>query len=193
MRSPAVPRGSRPASRNTPRPCGIGSAASSASGVSTIAPSILCHGEAITFVSTYSARPRRHISTNTPQRFRARKCSCAELALPHSRGRAFHWQPSCRLRTMAPDSGRPSVSGPSGPSPVLAALDPSVLGYQRRHTFAQGVGHSPRSDECQPSYQTAASVRESSADKLSGAGCRIGKRDVHVARLPAILRTLLQW
>ena len=54
---------------------------------------MLCHNQAIPSIASYSARPRRHIFTNTPQRFHSRKYACTELALPYSFGRAFHWQP----------------------------------------------------------------------------------------------------
>jgi hypothetical protein len=76
-----------------PRSVGFGPTASRASGAFTIEPSMLCHDQAIPSISSYSARPRRHIFTNTPQRFHSRKCACTELALPYSFGRAFHWQP----------------------------------------------------------------------------------------------------
>lgn len=83
-----------------PRSVGFGPTASCASGAFPIAPSMLCQAQAIPSISAYSARPRRHIFTNTPQRFHFRKYECTELALPYSLGRAFHWQPVRRTNTI---------------------------------------------------------------------------------------------
>jgi hypothetical protein len=71
----------------------LGPTASSANGAFTIAPSMLCHDQAICSISSYSASPLRHIFTNTPHSFQRRKYLCTELALPYSFGSAFHWQP----------------------------------------------------------------------------------------------------
>jgi len=83
-----------------PRSVGFGPTASCASGAFTIAPSMLCHAQAIPSISSYSANPRRHIFTNTPHRFHSRKYACTELALPYSLGRAFHWQPVRKTYTI---------------------------------------------------------------------------------------------
>lgn len=56
-----------------PRSVGFGPTVSRASGAFTIAPSILCHNQAIPSISSYSAKPRRHSFMNTPQRFHSRK------------------------------------------------------------------------------------------------------------------------
>lgn len=84
-----------------PRSVGFGPTASIASGALTIAPSILCHAQAIPFISSYSASPARQMRTKTPLRFHSRKYLCTELALPNSFGSAFHWQPVRRTYTIA--------------------------------------------------------------------------------------------
>jgi len=84
-----------------PRSVGFGPTASRASGAFTIEPSMLCHNQAIPSIASYSARPRRHIFTNTPQRFHSREYACTELALPYSFGKAFHWQPVRSTYTIA--------------------------------------------------------------------------------------------
>jgi len=83
-----------------PRSVGFGPTASCASGAFTIAPSMLCHDQAIPSISSYSANPRRHIFTKTPHPFHSRKYLCTELALPYSLGSAFHWHPVRRTYTI---------------------------------------------------------------------------------------------
>jgi hypothetical protein len=92
-----------------PRSVGFGPAASTASGAFTIEPSTLCHNQAMPSISSYAASPRRHIFTNTPQRFHSRKYLWIELALPYSLGSAFHWQPVRRTYTMASNTLRGSM------------------------------------------------------------------------------------
>jgi len=92
-----------------PRSVGFGPTASSASGAFTTAPSMLCHDQAIPSISSYSAKPRRHIFTNTSRRFHSRKYWCTELALPYSLGKAFHWQPVRSTYTMASNTFRGSM------------------------------------------------------------------------------------
>ena len=89
-----------------PRSVGFGPTASCANGAFTIAPSMLCQAQAIPCISSYSAKPRRHILKKTPQRFHFRKYACIELALPYSLGRAFHWQPVRRTNTIASNTLR---------------------------------------------------------------------------------------
>jgi len=89
-----------------PRSVGFRPTASCASGALTIAPSILCHDQAIPSISSYTAKPRRHSFTNTPQRFHFRKYACTELALPYSLGKAFHWQPVRSTYTIASNTRR---------------------------------------------------------------------------------------
>ena len=85
-----------------PRSVGFGPTASSASGALTIAPSMLCHRQAIPSISSYSASPLRHRRTKTPFRFHSQKYLWTELALPYtSFGSAFHWHPVRRTYTMA--------------------------------------------------------------------------------------------
>ena len=92
-----------------PRSVGFGPVASSASGAFTIAPSILCQAHAMPSMSSYSARPLRHIFRKTPWRFHSRKYLCTELALPNSRGKAFHWQPVRSTYTMPAKTFRGSI------------------------------------------------------------------------------------
>ena len=84
-----------------PRSVGFGPTASCASGALTIAPSMLCHTQAIPSISWYSAKPARQMRTKTLLRFHSRKYLCTELALPYSFGSAFHWQPVRRTYTIA--------------------------------------------------------------------------------------------
>jgi len=77
-----------------PRSVGFGPAVSSANGALTIAPSTLCHRQAIPSMSSYSASPLRQRRTNTFFRFHSKKYLWIELGLPYtSLGSAFHWQP----------------------------------------------------------------------------------------------------
>jgi hypothetical protein len=92
-----------------PRSVGFRPTASRARGALTIAPSILCHDQAIPSISSYTAKPRRHSFTNTPTRFHSRKYACTELALPYSLGNAFHWQPVRSTYTIASNTRRGSI------------------------------------------------------------------------------------
>jgi len=92
-----------------PRSVGFGPTASCASGAFTIAPSMLCHDQAIPSISWYSAKPRRHNLWNTPQRFHSRKYPCTELALPYSFGKAFHWHPVRNTYTIASNTRRGGI------------------------------------------------------------------------------------
>ena len=84
-----------------PRSVGFGPTASCAKGALTIAPSMLCHAQAIPSISSYSANPFRHKRTNTPLRFHSWKYLWIELALPNrSSGNAFHWHPVRNTYTM---------------------------------------------------------------------------------------------
>lgn len=83
-----------------PRSVGFGPTASCASGALTIVPSMLCQDQAIPSISSYSAKPRRHIFTKTPHRCHCRKYLCTELAAPYCLGRAFHWHPVRRTYTI---------------------------------------------------------------------------------------------
>lgn len=84
-----------------PRSVGFGPTASCANGALTIAPSMLCHAQAMPSISSYSANPFRHSRTNMPLRFHSWKYLCMELALPNcSSGNAFHWHPVRNTYTM---------------------------------------------------------------------------------------------
>jgi len=93
-----------------PRSVGFGPTASSANGAFTIAPSTLCHRQAIPSISSYSANPLRQRRTNTFFRFHSQKYLWMELELPNtSLGSAFHWQPVRRTYTMASKTFRGSM------------------------------------------------------------------------------------
>ena len=87
-----------------PLSVGFAPTASSANGALTIAPSMLCHDQAIPSISSYSANPLRQRRINTPWRFHSKKYWWIELALPNSvLGNAFHWHP-VRNRKMMPSN-----------------------------------------------------------------------------------------
>jgi len=83
-----------------PRSVGFAPTDSWASGAFTIAPSMLCHDHAMLSMSSYSAKPKRHIDKNTLWHFHSRKYLWTELALPYSLSNAFHWQPVRRTYTI---------------------------------------------------------------------------------------------
>lgn len=127
-----------------PRSVGFGPTASTASGAFTIAPSMLCHAHAMPSNSSYSAKPRRHIFTNTPSRFHSRKYWCTELALPYSLGNAFHWQPVRRTYTIAANMRRGSIGFRPPPGRLLylrpvARLCFGISGATRSHRASDTV------------------------------------------------------
>jgi len=127
-----------------PRSVGFGPTASTASGAFTIMPSMLCHAHAMPSSSSYSAKPRRHIFTNTPSRFHSRKYWCTELALPYSFGNAFHWQPVRRTYTIAANMRRGSRGFRPPPGRLLylrplARLCFGISGATRSHRASDTV------------------------------------------------------
>lgn len=84
-----------------PLSVGLAPTASNAKGAFTIAPSMLCHDQAIPSISSYSASPLRQRRAKTPWRFHSKKYLWMELELPNSfSGNAFHWHPVRRTKTM---------------------------------------------------------------------------------------------
>src|SRR5208283_361268 len=66
-----------------------------------MAPSMLCHFQAIPSISSYSARPARQRARKSPVLSHCRKYLCTELALPNrSLGNDFHWQPVLSTKTI---------------------------------------------------------------------------------------------
>jgi len=127
-----------------PRSVGFGPTASKASGAFTIVPSMLCQAHAMPSNSSYSAKPRRHIFTNTPSRFHSRKYWCTELALPYSFGNAFHWQPVRRTYTIAANMRRGSRGFRPPPGRLLylrpvARLCFGISGATRSHMASDTV------------------------------------------------------
>ena len=97
-------------SRFFPLSVGFAPTVSSAKGAFTIAPSMLCHDQAIPSISSYSASPLRQRRTNTPWRFHSKKYWWMELALPNSSwGNAFHWHPVRNTKTMPANTLRGSM------------------------------------------------------------------------------------
>ncbi len=97
-------------SRFFPLSVGFAPTVSSAKGAFTIAPSMLCHDQAIPSISSYSASPLRQRRTNTPWRFHSKKYWWMELALPNSSwGNAFHWHPVRNTKTMPANTLRASM------------------------------------------------------------------------------------
>ena len=93
-----------------PRSVGFGPTVSSANGALTIAPSRLCHRQAIPSISSYSASPLRQRRTNTFFPFHSKKYLWIELELPYtSLGSAFHWQPVRRTYIMPSKTLRGSM------------------------------------------------------------------------------------
>ncbi len=93
-----------------PRSVGLGPTVSNAKGAFTIAPSMLCHDQAMPSISSYSASPFRQRRENTPFPFHSKKYLWIELALPNSFfGNAFHWQPVRRTKMMPSKTLRGSI------------------------------------------------------------------------------------
>ena len=97
-------------SRFFPLSVGFAPTASSAKGAFTMAPSMLCHDQAMPSISSYSANPFRQRRINTPFRFHSKKYLWIELALPNSPfGKAFHWHPVRNTKTMPSNTLRGSM------------------------------------------------------------------------------------
>jgi len=97
-------------SRFFPLSVGFAPTASSAEEAFTIAPSMLCHDQAMPSISSYSASPLRQRRANTPWRFHSKKYSWMELALPNSFcGNAFHWHPVRSTKTIPANTLRGSI------------------------------------------------------------------------------------
>jgi len=97
-------------SRFFPLSVGFAPTASSAKGALTIAPSMLCHDQAMPSISSYSASPLRQRRVNTPWRFHSKKYLWMELELPNSfSGNAFHWHPVRKTKTMPANTLRGSM------------------------------------------------------------------------------------
>ena len=93
-----------------PRSVGFAPTASRAKGALTIAPSMLCHDQAMPSISSYSANPLRQRRANTPWRFHSKKYLWMELELPNSfSGNAFHWHPVRKTKTIPANTLRGSM------------------------------------------------------------------------------------
>ena len=75
-----------------------------------MAPSTLCHFQAMPSNSSYSAKPRCQSRRKKPRRVHVRKYWCTELALPNAAfGSAFHWQPVRKTNTIAAKTFRGDI------------------------------------------------------------------------------------
>jgi hypothetical protein len=93
-----------------PLSVGFAPTASSAKGAFTIAPSMLCHDQAMPSISSYSASPLRQRCPNTLWRFHSKKYLWMELELPNSfSGNAFHWHPVRKTKTIPANTLRGSM------------------------------------------------------------------------------------
>ena len=93
-----------------PLSVGFAPTASRAKGALTIAPSMLCHDQAIPSISSYSASPLRQNRVNTPKRFHSKKYWWMELALPNSLlGNAFQWHPVRNTKIIPSNTLRDSM------------------------------------------------------------------------------------
>jgi len=120
-------------------------------------PSMLCHAQAMPSISSYSAKPRLHILKKTPDRFHWRKYLCTELALPYSRGKAFHWQPVRSTYTIASNTLRLSI-GFRPPPGCRLYLRP-------RWRFGFGISAATRS---QRSFDIVHDLSVLMADRIAG-------------------------
>lgn len=114
-----------------PRSVGFAPTASKANGAFTVAPSMLCHDQAIPSISSYSASPLRQRRENTPFRFHSKKYWWMELALPNSFfGKAFHWHPVRNTKIMPSKTFRDSIGlrPPPGRRRYLRFLGRFLLG-----------------------------------------------------------------
>src|ERR1035437_239083 len=90
-----------------------------------MAPSILCHRQALPSIWSYSATPAAHIASNTPARSHSRNLLWIALALPkRSLGKAFHWQPVRNTYTTASNTSRAGLG--LRPPPALRAYSLSA-------------------------------------------------------------------
>jgi len=103
-------RGDFACSHFFPRSVGFAPTASRAKGALTMAPSMLCHDQAMPSISSYSASPLRQRRMKTSSRFHSKKYLWMELALPNSLfGRAFHWHPVRSTKIIPSNTLRGSI------------------------------------------------------------------------------------
>ena len=99
-----------------PRSVGFGPTASWAKGAFIIAPSMLCHLQAMPSISSYSESPARHSASKKPASSHSRNRLWMALALPNrSLGMAFHWHPVRNTYTMPSKTCRGGFAGRPAP------------------------------------------------------------------------------
>ena len=132
-------------SRFFPLSVGFAPTASNANGALTIAPSILCHDQAIPSISSYSASPLRQRRVKTPWHFHFKKYWWTELALPNSfLGNAFHWHPVRNTKTIPSNTLRGSMGLRPPPGRrryfcFFARLRLGISGSTRPHSSSDTV------------------------------------------------------
>ncbi len=91
-----------------------------------MAPSTLCHFQAMPSISSYSARPARQRDRKTPVFSHCRKYLCTELALPNrSLGSDFHWHPVLSTKTIPSNTRRSAIGFRPPPGFLRNALSGS--------------------------------------------------------------------
>jgi len=132
-------------SRFFPRSVGFAPTASRAKGALTIAPSMLCHDQAIPSISSYSASPLRQRRAKTSWRFHSKKYLWMELELPNSfSGNAFHWHPVRKTKTMPANTLRGSMGLRPPPGRrryfrFFSRFRPGISGSTRFHSSSDTV------------------------------------------------------
>ena len=111
-----------------------------------MAPSTLCHFQAIPSISSYSARPARQRARKNPALSHCRKYLCMELALPNrSLGSDFHWHPVLSTKTIPSNTRRSDIGFTAAarlPPECLVRLS-LPLWNERCDPFPELVGHFP--------------------------------------------------
>ena len=152
-----------------PRSVGLRPTASCAKGALNMAPSMLCHRQAMPSIWSYSARPACQIASNTPASSHSRKRLCIALALPNrSLGSAFHWHPVRSTYTTASNTCRAGLGG--RPAPGLRTYS---LPLMRART---GINGSTRSQNSSVTTHESTRLRVAMRSSEHRAKCGSGRK-----------------